>query len=302
MSRPSFQFYPGDWLKDSDLKRCTFAEKGVWIEIMCLLHDREDEYGILRWPLKEIAEAVKCPIALVKGLVSKNVLRGADTGQTCTPYVYVPRSGRKDGDPVTLIEEQQGPIWYSWQMVKDEHVRKNAGVSTRFGAKKTPADNTPPGTKETPSHSPSRRHGANQGDNQSDDQGARQGDMLGDDQGDGSSSSSSTSISFTNVKGQALKTKDDFWSAGKSLLEQAGMPKAQCGAYIGRQVKVYGEETVCKAVREAIVTRPPDPAAYIAAICKNEKGRSKPKAENFASKDYAKGVSEDGFLQPIHKN
>ncbi len=59
MKRPSFQFYPSDWVGNSNLKRCTHAEKGVWLEIMCLLHDSE-EYGLLRWPLKEIIEAIKC--------------------------------------------------------------------------------------------------------------------------------------------------------------------------------------------------------------------------------------------------
>jgi hypothetical protein len=38
--RPSFQFYPADWSANPNLKRCTFAEKGIWLEVMCLLHDQ----------------------------------------------------------------------------------------------------------------------------------------------------------------------------------------------------------------------------------------------------------------------
>ena len=123
MKRPSFQFYPGDWTGNSNLRRCTHAEKGAWLDIMCLMHDQE-EYGVLRWPLKEIA--------LVKALVSKGVLKGDDAELT-EPFVYTPRSGRKNGDPVDLITTQAGPIWFSSRMVKDEYVRTIRGEGSRFG-------------------------------------------------------------------------------------------------------------------------------------------------------------------------
>ena len=131
MTRPSFQFYPGDWQANSNLRRCTHAEKGVWIDVMCLLHDSE-EYGVLRWPLKEIAQAIGAPLSMLRSIITKGVLKGADKGQACAAFVYVPRSGRRDGDPVTLIAEQEGPIWYSSRMVKDEHVRSVRGESSRF--------------------------------------------------------------------------------------------------------------------------------------------------------------------------
>jgi hypothetical protein len=131
MTRPSFQFYPGDWQANSNLRRCTHAEKGVWIDVMCLLHDSE-EYGVLRWPLKEIAQAIGASIATLRAIVGKGVLKGADNGQSCAACVYVPRSGRREGDPVTLVAEQEGPIWYSSRMVKDEYVRSVRGESSRF--------------------------------------------------------------------------------------------------------------------------------------------------------------------------
>lgn len=131
MKRPSFQFYPGDWTGNSNLRRCTHAEKGVWVEVLCLMHDQA-EYGVLRWPLKEIVEAVKCKPADLRALVSKGVLKGSDDA-LAEPYIYTPRSGRKDGEPVILLDTQPGPIWYSSRMVKDEHVRTIRGESTRFG-------------------------------------------------------------------------------------------------------------------------------------------------------------------------
>lgn len=131
MKRPSFQFYPGDWQSNSNLRRCTHAEKGVWLDVMCILHD-QPEYGVLRWPLKEIAQAVGCSAAVLKALVGKGVLKGDDR-RIEEPYIYVPRSGRKDGEPVTLLATQDGPVWYSSRMVRDEYVRTIRGESTRFG-------------------------------------------------------------------------------------------------------------------------------------------------------------------------
>jgi hypothetical protein len=146
MTRPSFQFYPGDWQANSNLRRCTHAEKGVWIDVMCLLHDSQ-EYGVLRWPLKEIAQAIGAPLSMLKSIIVKGVLKGADKGQTCAAFVYVPRSGRRDGDPVMLIAEQEGPIWYSSRMVKDEHVRSVRGESSRFQSE---GDDTPKAAPKPP--------------------------------------------------------------------------------------------------------------------------------------------------------
>ncbi len=131
MKRPSLQFYPGDWLANSNLRRCTFEERGVWISVICLLHDQED-YGLIRWPIADIAQAVGCPADCLLSLVRKGVLKGSDEYLE-DPFVYIPRSGRKDGDPVTLVPEQPGPVWYSSRMVKDEHIRQNRGAATRFG-------------------------------------------------------------------------------------------------------------------------------------------------------------------------
>ena len=127
MKRPSFQFYPADWSSNPNLKRCSFAEKGIWLEVMCLMHDQA-EYGVLRWPLKEIAEAVKCKPADLQALHRKGVRKGSDTALD-EAYIYVPRSGRKDGAPVTLVDTQAGPIWYSSRMVKDEYIRTIRGDS-----------------------------------------------------------------------------------------------------------------------------------------------------------------------------
>ncbi|MBW7566282.1 hypothetical protein KIF53_09505 [Chromobacterium subtsugae] len=153
MKRPSFQFYPADWLGNSNLRRCTHAEKGVWMDIMCLMHDSE-EYGILRWSLKEIAQAVGCKLADLKSLQAKGVLKGSDT-LLDEALTYTPVSGRRKGPMVTLIDITKGPLWYSSRMVIDEHKRM-----ARSGTEGSPSDAPKPPFGEdigdAPNPSPSR--------------------------------------------------------------------------------------------------------------------------------------------------
>ena len=68
------------------------------------------------------------------------------------------------------------------------------------------------------------------------------------------------------------KTRDELWAAGKSLLVSQGMPKAQCGTFVGKLVKDYGDEVVVDAVRSAVVQRPADAASYLKATCQSLAG------------------------------
>lgn len=182
MKRPSFQFYPGDWRNNAKLRRCSEGARGVWIDVMCLMHD-SDEYGVLRWPLVEIARAAGVRVALLRELVERQVMKGGDRGTE--GYVYVPRSGRKDGEPVRLIDPTTEPCWFSSRMVKDEYVRQHAGASTRFGSScRTPSQRQGEGEGEPDGGAPGRRAGG------------------------GSSSSSSTSLSPSLRSGESRASRN----------------------------------------------------------------------------------------------
>ena len=75
------------------------------------------------------------------------------------------------------------------------------------------------------------------------------------------------------VKPAPALSKDELWKAGKSLLNQAGMPIAQCGSFVGKLVKDYGDQIVVEAVRTAVVSRPADPAEYLKATCMHAVGQ-----------------------------
>lgn len=154
MKRPSFQFYPADWASNTKLRRCSFRERGVWLEVMGLMHD-SDEYGVLRWTLGEIVSTVGCKLADLDALLARSVMKGLASG-AFPGFEFRPSHGRKLGPPVTLIAPCAGPIFFSSRMVEDEYKRVYRGAGTRFGAV-SGADEPTAGP--VPSHAPTHGQG-----------------------------------------------------------------------------------------------------------------------------------------------
>lgn len=70
--------------------------------------------------------------------------------------------------------------------------------------------------------------------------------------------------------------KNELWAAGKSLLVSAGLPEKQCGSFIGKLVKDFGDLIVVDAVRSAVVAQPANPIEYLQATCKALVGKREP--------------------------
>ena len=47
MKRPSFQFYPSDWLRDTALRTCSIGARGLWMDMICYMHEGTP-YGYLK--------------------------------------------------------------------------------------------------------------------------------------------------------------------------------------------------------------------------------------------------------------
>lgn len=172
---PSFQFYPSDWFGNAKLRRCSDAARGAWIDVLCILHDA-DEYGIVRWPLGDLARAAGVQPRLLKELLEKGVLKGTDG--TFDGYEFRPRHSGKDGDPVQLIDKCTGPVWFCSRFVRDEYIRKKRGQSTQFTS-----DNQPPKAKPKGG--------------------------IGTREGDGPSSSTSSSTQDSRSQGEKKKSKKE---------------------------------------------------------------------------------------------
>lgn len=56
---PYFPFYTGDWLKDPKLSLCTSATRGVWIDLICAMHEL-DRSGELRGTADQLARTARC--------------------------------------------------------------------------------------------------------------------------------------------------------------------------------------------------------------------------------------------------
>jgi hypothetical protein len=78
-----FKFYPGDWLRDPDLRRCSPAARALWIDLLCLMFECE-ERGVLissgrPWTHEEIAAAVtgdtSANLTVLRELLDKGVAR-----------------------------------------------------------------------------------------------------------------------------------------------------------------------------------------------------------------------------------
>lgn len=101
---PAFQFYPADWRKDPGVQSLNYHDRGVWFEILCLMHESE-ERGVLLLNGQPMPED-----ALSRSLgLDKQIL----TTTLTTLLTYGVASSRDEDGALT-----------SRRMVRDEKLRK----------------------------------------------------------------------------------------------------------------------------------------------------------------------------------
>lgn len=101
MKRPAFQFYPADWRKDAALQSCSIGARGLWVEMMCIMHECTP-YGYL----------------CVNGQPMTDNQLARLVGDTVKAVV----SYKKELEAAGVYSFDEGRI-YSRRMVKDEHLR-----------------------------------------------------------------------------------------------------------------------------------------------------------------------------------
>jgi hypothetical protein len=244
---------------------------------MCLLHDQE-EYGVARWPLHEIALAVGTQVAKVKSLVTKGILKGADCGASCSSFVFTPTgAGRRKGNPVTLVAEQEGPIWYSSRMVLDEYkrvVRGEHGSSTKSAPKPAPKPPIGGEPKPPPDCAPSRAGASS------------------------SSSSSSKDYSEANASGgeppKITNPDEIIFGYGVPLLTNSGTPEKQARSFLGGLRKAHGDNALIDKLRDCLKERPLQPLEWLAAALPPKGSTKQSRHTGFENIDYRAGVTADG--------
>jgi hypothetical protein len=52
-------FYTGDWMKDPNLSKCSAATRGIWMDLLCAMHEN-GRTGIITGTLTELAQMCRC--------------------------------------------------------------------------------------------------------------------------------------------------------------------------------------------------------------------------------------------------
>lgn len=265
MKRPAFQFYPADWRKDVELRSCSIAARGLWIDMMCLAHECEP-YGHLTVNGKpmtpaKIAGQVGVSEAMAKKLIAEllenGVVRITDDG-----VLYSARMVRDEA--LRNVRAEGGKSGASHGSKGAEYGRKGGRPKKSKGGFETPLDEVP---KPPPS-----------------------------------SSSSSTEDSVTEVTdGQAVEqappqavteatlppqpstpppppppseqtpptAKERVFANGVSLLLSASVPERNARSMLALLCKTYGDEPVANAIDKALLNPPIDPIPWLHRVLKD---------------------------------
>ncbi len=135
---PAFQFYPADWRKDPGVQSLDYETRGIWWEIICLLHE-SDERGVLLLNGNPMPEDALCR------------LLGLDNQKLTTALTTLLTYG------VAKRRESDGAI-YSKRMVADENLRQIRKMAGSKGGNPLLVKQNPTTTvkqKRTPSSSSS---------------------------------------------------------------------------------------------------------------------------------------------------
>jgi len=131
---PSFQFYPGDWMKDPDLKRCSHFAKGLLMDLLCLMHENAtrgklcEPDGVTPWTTDDLCRAV-----------------GAFDNERAAVV-----SGLEALEAKNVLSRDHNGVLYSRRMVRDEDLRAIRADSGRQGglAKRKQNASKPPSKTE----------------------------------------------------------------------------------------------------------------------------------------------------------
>jgi len=110
---PAFQFYPGDWRKDPGVQALDFYERGVWFEMLCLLHE-SDERGVMLLNGKPMSDEA---LARTLGLDKQNLTTAL------TKILDYGVATRRESDGAIVCR----------RMVRDEELRQTRKKAGKLG-------------------------------------------------------------------------------------------------------------------------------------------------------------------------
>lgn len=112
--KPWMKFYPADWRADPQLRMCGLAARGLWAEMLCLMHEA-DPYGYLTVNGRPVTDA---QLAILCGI---------------TPAEVTALLSELE-DAGVFSRAARGSTIYCRRMIRDEQKRKDGERSAKTGA------------------------------------------------------------------------------------------------------------------------------------------------------------------------
>ena len=103
MKRPSFQFYPSDWLRDTALRSCSTGARGLWMDMICFMHEGKP-YGHLK-----VGDKVILPSNLARMV--------GDSQEVVADWLL-------ELSQAGVFETDEEGVIYSKRMIRDENLRQ----------------------------------------------------------------------------------------------------------------------------------------------------------------------------------
>ena len=117
IKRPAFQFYPADWRKDTALQTCSMAAQGLWVNLLCVMHECKP-YGHL----------------VINGKALTDIRAARLMGLAAKDYTKL-LAEIEDAGVVSVTSDG---VLFSRRMVRDEEVRNaraaGGGEGKGFGS------------------------------------------------------------------------------------------------------------------------------------------------------------------------
>lgn len=133
MKRPSFQFYPSDWLRDTALRTCSTGARGLWMDMICFMHEG-NPYGYLK--------------------VGNKVILSKDLARMVGEDLRLVEEWLEELHEAGVYDIDDGAIC-SRRMIRDENLRKIRAEGGKLGGnpklKDNNKDNLDVKQKQTPS-------------------------------------------------------------------------------------------------------------------------------------------------------
>lgn len=112
MKRPSFQFYPSDWLRDTALRTCSVGARGLWIDMICYMH-QGSPYGYLK--------------------VNQKVILSSNLATMCGATLDIVDGWLKELESAGVFSIDESGAIYSRRMIRDEEIRNSRALGGKLG-------------------------------------------------------------------------------------------------------------------------------------------------------------------------